>query len=89
MEKSTRIFQQILNLTCKHTQLAVPADIWEELVFHNPWKGEHRDTEIEKWREKILTVYEIMSRVDHVTGWWYFKHKDRDLYLKTLKEAKS
>lgn len=89
MEKSTRIFQAILGLTFKDNELCVPVDQWQELVFHNPWKGEYRHIDIEKWREKILTVYGIKSVEDPKTGWWYFKHKDRDLYIEGLKKVKA
>ena len=89
MEKFTLIFQAILGLTFKDDILAVPGDDWDNLVFHNQSKGEYRNIEIEKWRDKIFIIHGIMSTEDPKTGYWYFKHRDRDMYVKGLKALKA
>lgn len=80
----TKAFQSILGLTFKHRPLVFSQYEFDELSFHNEFKGETRNEEIEKWREKIKIVYGILSRFDYEHGFWIFQHKDHADYMEIL-----
>jgi hypothetical protein len=83
--KQYSIFQAILNLTHKDNTLAVDGYTFDELKFHNEFKGETRHEQIKKWQNTILVVYGIQSAYDPKTGFWYFEHKNRAMYVELMK----